>query len=64
MPNSAKKVSLLIVLLFQLSGIIYAQQISGNVFIDRDGLTNNNINTSFGVNNPTTNIGGVLLQIC
>jgi hypothetical protein len=60
MPNSAKKVSLLIVLLFQLSGIIYAQQISGNVFIDRDGLTNNNINTSFGVNNPTTNIGGVL----
>ncbi len=36
------------------------QQISGNVFIDRDGLTDNDINKSLGVNNPKTNIGGAL----
>jgi Secretion system C-terminal sorting domain len=36
------------------------QQISGNIFIDRDGLTNNNINTSVGVDNPKTNLGGSL----
>jgi hypothetical protein len=36
------------------------QQISGNIFIDKDGLTDNNINQSFGVANPTTNLGGSL----
>ncbi len=36
------------------------QQISGNVFIDRDGLSDNNINKSAGVDNPKTNIGGTL----
>jgi hypothetical protein len=36
------------------------QQISGNIFIDRDGLTDNNINQSAGVNNPKTNLGGSL----
>jgi hypothetical protein len=36
------------------------QQISGNIFIDRDGLTDNNINQSAGVNNPKTNLGGNL----
>lgn len=36
------------------------QQISGNVFIDRDGLTDNNINKSAGIANPATNLGGSL----
>ena len=36
------------------------QQVSGNVFIDRDGLSDNNINKSAGVDNPKTNIGGTL----
>jgi Secretion system C-terminal sorting domain len=36
------------------------QQISGNVFIDRDGLTNNNINQSFGIANPKTSVGNTL----
>ncbi len=36
------------------------QQISGNVFDDKDGLTDNNINQSGGVANPTTNVGGLL----
>ena len=36
------------------------QQISGNVFVDRDGLSDNNINKSAGVDNPKTNIGGTL----
>jgi Secretion system C-terminal sorting domain len=36
------------------------QQISGNVFVDRDALTDNNINQSLGVANPKTNIGGNL----
>jgi Secretion system C-terminal sorting domain len=36
------------------------QQISGSIFIDKDGLTNNNINTSAGVDNPKTNLGGSL----
>ncbi len=36
------------------------QQISGNVFIDKDGLTDNNVNQSAGIANPTTNIGGSL----
>jgi hypothetical protein len=36
------------------------QQISGNIFIDRDGLTDNNINQSAAVANPKTNLGGSL----
>jgi hypothetical protein len=36
------------------------QQISGNIFNDRDGLVDNNINQSVGVANPKTNIGGLL----
>jgi hypothetical protein len=36
------------------------QQISGNIFIDKDGLTDNNINQSTGVANPRTNLGGSL----
>lgn len=36
------------------------QQISGFVYNDRDGLTDNNINQSFGAANPRTNIGGAL----
>jgi hypothetical protein len=60
MPNTAKKIFFLIVFFLQFVSILQAQQISGNIFIDRDGLTNNNINTSFEVNNPTTNIGGAL----
>jgi Secretion system C-terminal sorting domain len=36
------------------------QQVSGNIFIDRDGLTDNNINKSAGVDNPKTNQGGSL----
>ncbi|MEQ1553673.1 MAG: T9SS type A sorting domain-containing protein [Ferruginibacter sp.] len=39
------------------------QQVSGNVFIDRDGLKDlplGDINKSAGVDNPTTNIGGSL----
>lgn len=36
------------------------QQISGNIFVDRDGLTDNNINKSAGVNNLKTNLGGSL----
>jgi Secretion system C-terminal sorting domain len=36
------------------------QQISGNVFNDRDGLVDNNVNQSVGVANPATNAGGLL----
>ena len=39
------------------------QQISGNVFIDRDGLNDvggGDITKSAGVNNPKTNVGGAL----
>jgi hypothetical protein len=36
------------------------QQVSGNIFIDKDGLTDNNINQSGGVANPATNLGGSL----
>ncbi len=36
------------------------QQISGNIFVDRDGLSDNNVNQSAGVNNPKTNLGGSL----
>ncbi|MBL0146826.1 MAG: T9SS type A sorting domain-containing protein [Chitinophagaceae bacterium] len=36
------------------------QQISGYVFNDKDGLTDNNINQSAGVANPKTNVGGTL----
>jgi Secretion system C-terminal sorting domain len=36
------------------------QQLSGNVFEDKDGLTDNDINKSAGVANPTTNLGGSL----
>jgi hypothetical protein len=61
MPNSPKKICVLVVLLFQLSDSMYAQQISGNVFIDRDGLVNNNITTSAGVTNPT--VSGSLLFV-
>jgi Secretion system C-terminal sorting domain len=61
MPNTAKKNNILIVLLLHLSCIVHAQQISGNVFIDRDGLTNADINTSFGANNPT--VSGSLLFV-
>jgi hypothetical protein len=61
MPNIYKKATLFVLLFLQLSGITYAQQISGNVFIDRDGLTDNNINTSASnINNPTTNVGNAL----
>jgi Secretion system C-terminal sorting domain len=53
MPNTPKKIFFLIVFLLQFASMLPAQQISGNVFIDRDGLTNNNISTSAGVTNPT-----------
>ncbi len=36
------------------------QQLSGNVFVDADGLTNNNINTTGTTQNPGTNIGNQL----
>jgi hypothetical protein len=36
------------------------QQLSGNVFIDADGLTDNNINQTAGVANPKTNVGNQL----
>ncbi len=36
------------------------QQVSGNVFIDKDGLTDNNVNESAGVANAKTNIAGTL----
>ena len=36
------------------------QQISGYVYNDRDGLTDNNINQSFGVANPKTNVSNAL----
>jgi hypothetical protein len=36
------------------------QQISGTVFLDPDGLTDNNINQTAGVNNTPTNVGGQL----
>ena len=35
------------------------QQISGNVYNDKDGLTDNNINQSAGVKNTKTNAGGL-----
>ena len=36
------------------------KQISGNVFIDKDGLTDNNINQSGGLPNAKTNVGNSL----
>jgi hypothetical protein len=39
------------------------QQISGNVFNDADGLTDNNINQSAGVANPKTNAGGLFANL-
>ncbi len=39
------------------------QQISGNVFNDRDGLVDNNINQSVGVANPKTNAGGLFANL-
>jgi len=36
------------------------QQISGNVYNDRDGLTDGDINKSAGIDNPKTNVGGTL----
>ncbi len=39
------------------------QQISGNVFNDADGLTNNNINTTGSVANPKTNAGGLFANL-
>jgi Secretion system C-terminal sorting domain len=36
------------------------QQISGNVFVDADGLINNNITTTGSADNPKTNISGAL----
>jgi Secretion system C-terminal sorting domain len=39
------------------------QQISGNIFIDRDGLTDNNINQSAGVANPKTNLGTLFANL-
>jgi Secretion system C-terminal sorting domain len=39
------------------------QQISGNVFNDRDGLIDNNINQSVGVANPKTNAGGLYANL-
>ena len=41
-------------------GLTDAQKISGSVFIDKDGLKDNNINQSGGLNNIKTNIGGLL----
>jgi hypothetical protein len=61
MPNFYKKGTLFVVFFLQLSGIMHAQQISGNIFIDRDGLTDNNINTSAAVNNPT--VSGLFLFV-
>lgn len=39
------------------------QQISGSVFNDADGLTDNNINTSAAVANPKTNAGGLFANL-
>lgn len=39
------------------------QQISGFVYNDRDGLTDNNINQSFGVANPVTNVNDGIYAI-
>jgi hypothetical protein len=36
------------------------QEISGNVFNDRDGLNDNNVNQSVGAANPRTNVSGLL----
>lgn len=55
-----KKSTLIFIFLVQFVFITNAQQISGNVFIDRDGVTDNNIISSGGINNPKTNIGSLL----
>ncbi len=55
-----KKITLIFVFFLQIIFFANAQQISGNVFIDRDGVTDNSIISSGGVNNPKTNIGGLL----
>lgn len=39
------------------------QQISGNVFNDADGLTNNSINTTGSTANPKTNAGGLFANL-
>ena len=39
------------------------QEVSGNVFNDRDGLVDNNINQSAGVANPKTNAGGLFANL-
>jgi hypothetical protein len=60
MISRYKKNCLVFVFLLQTVCLVNAQQISGNIFADRDGLTDNNITSSAGVNNPKTNIGGTL----
>ncbi len=60
MFRNLKKNCLLFVCFFQMAIVCNAQQISGNVFIDKDGSTDNNINTSAAANNPATNINGTL----
>jgi hypothetical protein len=54
------KIILLFVCFFQIAIVSQAQQISGNIFIDRDGLTDNDISKSAGTNNPASNLNGVL----
>ncbi len=39
------------------------QQISGNVFLDKDGLVDNNVNASTGAANPKTNAGGLFANL-
>jgi hypothetical protein len=39
------------------------QQVSGNVFVDKDGLTDNNINQSAGIANDKTNAGGLYANL-
>ncbi len=63
MPNTAKIISFLIALFLQFANSIQAQQISGNIFIDRDGLTDNNINTSAGLSNPSATVTGLELFV-
>lgn len=60
MIKIVQKNILLFVCFFQIAIVSQAQQISGNIFIDRDGLTDNNITKSAGINNPTTNINAAL----
>jgi Secretion system C-terminal sorting domain len=52
--------TLIVFIFICCSNYLFAQQIAGNIFIDRDGLTDNDINKSAGVNNAKTNIAGAL----